>query len=70
MKRLIVAALLASTMGCGFAHRHPTAMKVAVVGGGIAIGGIVGYQNRASFCSYTYDGSPYYGTTCPKPGKK
>lgn len=70
MKRLIVAILLASTTGCGFAHRHPTAMKVAVVGGGIAIGGIVGYQNRASFCSYTYEGAPYYGTTCPKPGKK
>lgn len=69
-KKLVILALLVSLTGCTFAHRHPTAMKVIVVGGAVGLGGGIALANRTSYCSYTYDGKPYYGTSCPPPRTK
>jgi hypothetical protein len=53
--------------GCATMNRHPRLTKITFATAGIVAGGTLGYMQRNHFCSYTYDGQPYYGTTCPAP---
>jgi hypothetical protein len=66
MLAFIVSVMLL-TSGCGFAHRHPTQVKVYALVSGAAAGIGLGMYTRTHFCHYTYEGQPYYGSDCPAP---
>jgi hypothetical protein len=64
MKKILVAILCLSLTGCATIRRHPVVTGLVV---GAAAGAVIGYEMRVKHCTYTYDGQPYSGTTCPAP---
>jgi len=67
MKRVALILSLLPMLGCATMNRHPRLTKFTFATTGIVVGGTIGYMQRNHFCSYVYDGQPYYGTTCPAP---
>lgn len=66
--RIIGLVLVLSLLtGCATLNRHPRLTTLTFATAGIVAGGTLGYMQRNHFCSYVYEGKPYYGTTCPAP---
>jgi hypothetical protein len=72
MRKLLIITLCLSLTGCATMHRHPTATKVVLIGGGAAVGVTIGILTRPHHCpsiinGYPYNGDPNVYGQCPNP---